>query len=548
MLEARALLKAVALLLVGAASVLLPSLAAAQSEKSVSTTGVCSPIVIDAGGNVTNNINCPITLSEEQLAQLNEAIAKAASSQAALAGPWVKRVETLSGELQVQRSALENFFRILKEKNVKPGELDNALRQIATRHLELTQRLAKSAETGDPEIRETLADAKADIEQGNYERADGLLARAEELDLRAIAQQQEELGARKLRAAETRAERGELSRIVLDALEAGRHYAGAARIVPSSHPLVVAQYANLAGNAFQDGGAYERAEEQYARSLSLRERHLEPNDPDIAQVLNNLSALYHHTGRYAEVEPLIERALAIAEAALGPDHPTVALYLTNLANLYSVTGRNAEAELLFKRALAIDEAPRRPDHLHHLAARLRSVARFYHVTGRSAEAEPLLQRALAIKEAALGPDHPAVAQLLVDIARFYHTTGRSAEAEPLQRRALAINEAALGRDHPAVAQVLDDIARFYHVTGRYAEAEPLFQRALAINEAALGPDHPAVAIHLNALAALYYETGRSAEAEPLFQRALAIDEAALGSDHPHTKAVRANLQKLRIRN
>jgi tetratricopeptide (TPR) repeat protein len=57
--------------------------------------------------------------------------------------------------------------------------------------------------------------------------------------------------------------------------------------------------------------------------------------------------------RTAEAEPLIRRALAIAEKSLSPDNPSVANSLNNLAGLLGETNRLAEAEPLFRRALSI---------------------------------------------------------------------------------------------------------------------------------------------------------------------------------------------------
>src|SRR5262249_11303386 len=66
--------------------------------------------------------------------------------------------------------------------------------------------------------------------------------------------------------------------------------------------------------------------------------------------------------RYAEAEPLYKRALTIDEKALGQEHPDVAIALNNLAMLYVRRGRNAEADPFFKRAIAIDEKGLGPDH------------------------------------------------------------------------------------------------------------------------------------------------------------------------------------------
>jgi hypothetical protein len=49
--------------------------------------------------------------------------------------------------------------------------------------------------------------------------------------------------------------------------------------------------------------------------------------------LNNLAVLLNETNRNAEAEPLYRRALTISEKSLGPDHPDVAYRLNNLATL-----------------------------------------------------------------------------------------------------------------------------------------------------------------------------------------------------------------------
>jgi tetratricopeptide (TPR) repeat protein len=95
-----------------------------------------------------------------------------------------------------------------------------------------------------------------------------------------------------------------------------------------------------------------------AALLSLREKALGPDHPDVATVLNGFGILYEEAGRFAEAESLYKRSLAIREKALGPDHPDhflVAQSLNNLAELYERLGRYTEAEPLNQRALAIFE-------------------------------------------------------------------------------------------------------------------------------------------------------------------------------------------------
>lgn len=68
-------------------------------------------------------------------------------------------------------------------------------------------------------------------------------------------------------------------------------------------------------------GRYSEAEPSYERSLTIRERQLGADHPDIAQNLNNLAGLYCSQGSYSEAEPLYERSLKITETSLGVAHP-----------------------------------------------------------------------------------------------------------------------------------------------------------------------------------------------------------------------------------
>ena len=253
---------------------------------------------------------------------------------------------------------------------------------------------------------------------------------------------------------------------------------------------------------FDRRGEYRSAEAYSKRALTIREKALGPDHPDVGAYLNNLAQLYHTQGRYEEAEPLFKRALTIQEKALGPDHPSVQASLNNLAALYHAQGHYETVEPLFKRALAIGEKALGPDH-PNVGLSLNNLAELYRAQGRYEAAEPLYERALTIREKALGPDHPDVGQSLNNLAELHRTQGRYEAAEPLWERVLCIWKKALGPDHPNVGASLNNLAGLYHTQGHYEAAEPLWERALAVWEKALGPDHPNVGLSLNNLAELY---------------------------------------------
>jgi tetratricopeptide (TPR) repeat protein len=282
-----------------------------------------------------------------------------------------------------------------------------------------------------------------------------------------------------------------------------------------------ATISNLRALVLRALGKFNEVEPLYKRTLTIREKVLGPDHPDVATSFNNLALFYYNQGKYAKAEQLHQQALAIREKALGPDHPDMAASLNNLALLNEAQGRYVEAEQLYKRSLVIYEKTLGPNH-PSVAGVFNNLAELYCVQGKHIQAEQLHQQALAIREKTLGSNHPDVAHSLNNLAELYRTQGRYTEAEPLFQQSLAIMEKTLGPDHPDVAASLNNSANLYHVQGKYAQAEPLYMRALAIREKILGPEHPDVAGSLGNYAALLQKMNREAEAAEMEARAKAI--------------------------
>ena len=75
--------------------------------------------------------------------------------------------------------------------------------------------------------------------------------------------------------------------------------------------------------------------------------------PQLLTAANKLARLYQDQGRHEQAAPLYERALSIRERALGPEHPDVATCLENYALLLQTVGHSEEAAPLAARAWAI---------------------------------------------------------------------------------------------------------------------------------------------------------------------------------------------------
>jgi tetratricopeptide (TPR) repeat protein len=87
-----------------------------------------------------------------------------------------------------------------------------------------------------------------------------------------------------------------------------------------------------------------------AQAISEAEKQRLINE---AEQLNQQVTELYNQGRFSEAIPLAQRALSIREKALGANHPNVANSLNNLAALYRAQGLHAKAEPLHQRALSI---------------------------------------------------------------------------------------------------------------------------------------------------------------------------------------------------
>lgn len=280
---------------------------------------------------------------------------------------------------------------------------------------------------------------------------------------------------------------------------------------------------------------FTEAVQAYQRILSIK-----ANDVDKSWAELGLAKTYHVLGEYANAEPLYKRALESIEREAGPDNPEVADLLNDLANLYEANGRYFEVEPLHKRALAIRQAKLGPDD-KSVALTLHNLARLYQYLGRYQEAQQFELRAIAIKERATGSSHPDVAESLLVLAYIYGQLGRYDDAEPLIHRAKAIYKSAAGDHRASLADTLLALSALRQVQKNNVEAEALLREALDLETRAHGSDHPNLVSTYNALANFLDEQGRVTEATAYLETALHIAEKKLGSGHPETLWSRVSL-------
>lgn len=306
--------------------------------------------------------------------------------------------------------------------------------------------------------------------------------------------------------------------------------------------IVPWQELNRQGEEAFHRGDYDEAESLFGQALA-RSGGFEPDDPRIAETLNNLGNLYFSLDLYNEAENSVKRALAIREKTAGPEALVVADSLNDLGMIYLTKGKIADAKPLIERALSIRQKKLKPDD-DDIASSLQAMASIYHKEGKLKESMAALKKALYIRKRALGAEHLDVATTYNSLGVQHQMAGENGEAKQCYEHARDIIEKLYGDKHPSMADSLVGLATLEFLDDNFRKSEEDFNKALEIREAALGDESFRVAEVLSCLAILKEHTGKLKESEELLRRAIAIDEQAVGSYNPETIRVNNNLVRV----
>ena len=182
-------------------------------------------------------------------------------------------------------------------------------------------------------------------------------------------------------------------------------------------------------------------------ALEIREKLLGEDNPDTANVYEDLSEVYDKQGRYSDALKSAEKALMIKENTLGKHNSLTADTYNNIAGVYKDLGE-------YEKALE-----------------------FYN-------------KALYIREKQLGENHPDTAATYNNLAIAYDDMGEYEKALEFYNKALYIREKQLGENHPDTAATYNNISGVYYHMGEYEKALEFFNKALKTFEKSLGKNHP----------------------------------------------------------
>jgi serine/threonine-protein kinase len=294
-------------------------------------------------------------------------------------------------------------------------------------------------------------------------------------------------------------------------------------------PEVRAEAEGTLGKTYSELGEYQKAERLLRSALETR-RLLGPDQPAVAEIMNDLAVVLTDRGDHEGAEALTRAALEIARAAPRAQRDAlVGRTLNVLAIVVKRQGKLAEAERLYREAIALERnsgAGREAQ----VAVALNNLGETLRSQGRLREAEPVLREALALHRRVKGEDHPDLAATLNNLMLVLSQLHRFEEAEQIARQVLEMDSKLLGEHHPFIAWDLSNLASALTDTSKLEEGEALARRSLAARRQADGGEHPNVVPALLVLGRLLLKADRLDESERLLAEAVRILEKARGRD------------------
>lgn len=322
-----------------------------------------------------------------------------------------------------------------------------------------------------------------------------------------------------------------------DYLKAIAYYQRALRQAVSQNgndnPAVAACYNDI-GYVCKTQGDYEQAMECYQKSLEIWDKVYEGPHPDMAISYNNIGGTLYSKGEYAPAMDYFQKALNINRSFYGENHPDVAMSYNNIGLTCYAQGDYVKAMEYYQKSLDVRKMVYGENH-PDVAVSYNNMGAVRYAQREYDQAKEYYLKSLTICKSVYGEKHPDVAVGYNNIGLVYFLQNDYAPAQESFHKALSIIRSVYGDNHPQVATNYNNVGALYKAQGDYAQALEYYRKALAIYQSVYGENHHDVAVSYNNIGNVCYHQGQYAQALECFQKAFAILKAALGEDHPDTQ-------------
>lgn len=234
------------------------------------------------------------------------------------------------------------------------------------------------------------------------------------------------------------------------------------------------------GHAYQKGGDFQTATEDYEKALAIFERDgLHPSE--YATTLGALATLYAEMGQMDTAKRVLLRSMKLFEKN-NDHHDQIAIIWSDLATIAADKHSSREAHKCV--ALAIAEMQRSTNvHPDETSIILTTQARIAEIDGDPLTAIADYQRALDLWKQSHGDQHPDTGWLDVLLGGAYLEAHDVASAREITSRGLSVLQASSGRQSPRYLAAELAYSNVLEASGSHDEASKLRTEAKSLLKA-----------------------------------------------------------------
>lgn len=269
-------------------------------------------------------------------------------------------------------------------------------------------------------------------------------------------------------------------------------------------------------------GDYDKAIANLSKSVPIRERTAEGDDPELASTLHELAAAYWWLGKIDQAEPLYERSFAMRQRMFKSDKAEMADSLTHMGALRLRQGRLQDAKDLYTRALAMRRRLFGQEDAR-VAPSLNNLAKVHQELEEFDQAEALFRQSLNMMLREKGDSDSGTAFASQNLAQCLLDKGDAEGARAAYQRAYDIRygKVYVGKNHHLTAASLCGLAQATLALGDLPTAKSLATRGLEMYRSTRAADHPDIADAKQVLGRALVANGEVDASLEYFQSALA---------------------------
>jgi tetratricopeptide (TPR) repeat protein len=294
------------------------------------------------------------------------------------------------------------------------------------------------------------------------------------------------------------------------------------------------------GNVYFKMGNYNKAIENFKKSLEIKVKLFGLYDDQVQLTYNNLGVTYDGLGDFEMAEYYFNQSLNISYKIYGEHHDSTATSLHNLAGIKINQDNIDEAIEYYKKALKIRISIFGENH-EKTANTYQHFSSVFIGTNEYKKTYSLLKKSQKINENVFGKNAPQNIDCLNDIAIYYWNIGDFKKSLSFFETTKNICKKHFGERHPKIETAFNNLAVLYEETGDNVLALKYHRKTILLCKNLFGVNHPKLATSFNNIGLYYKKQRRYKLAEKYYNKSLTIRTKVFGDRHSKTATIYNNL-------